>query len=93
MAAAFALAIDDHGCVTQARLAYGGVAATPVRAKAAESALVGQQWGAEAFRAAESALSGVFQPMSDHRGSAGYRSAMILSLWRKFWTESQERPS
>ena len=48
VAAGFAIDLDDAGVVKQARLAYGGVAATPARASDAEKALVGKKWSAEA---------------------------------------------
>src|SRR5437763_14575766 len=44
VAACFAVTLAENGTITKARLAYGGVAALPVRAKKAEDALVGKQW-------------------------------------------------
>ena len=44
------------GCIEEARLAFGGMAATPKRAEAAEAALRGRAWGEPAFEAAEQAL-------------------------------------
>ena len=58
VSAAAALTVED-GVVTQARLALGGVAAKPWRARAAEQALAGSRAGDDAFRrAAEAALTG-----------------------------------
>jgi xanthine dehydrogenase YagS FAD-binding subunit len=57
VSAAAALRVED-GVIRQARLALGGVAAKPWRARAAETALLGLRPGAEAFRrAAEAALA------------------------------------
>jgi xanthine dehydrogenase small subunit len=87
VAGAFALGLSE-GVVTQARLAYGGIAATPVRARAAEEALVGRRWSEAAVRDAQAALEGAFTPMSDQRGSAAYRSAMVTRLLDKLWADT-----
>ncbi len=80
VAAAFALDVGDDGTIRRARLAFGGVAATPVRAHAAEEALEGHRWNAESARLAKAQLEGAFTPIDDHRGSAAYRSAMVTRL-------------
>jgi xanthine dehydrogenase small subunit len=87
VAAAFALDLDAAGIVTRARLAYGGVAATPARARAAEDALIGKRWSAAAVEAVKAELRGAFTPMTDQRGSADYRKAMITSLVDKLWLD------
>src|SRR4029434_770916 len=46
VAVAFLVEVDSAGCVAQARLAFGGVAPTPVRALKTEAALLGQPWTA-----------------------------------------------
>jgi xanthine dehydrogenase YagS FAD-binding subunit len=57
VSAAAALRIED-GTIREARLALGGVAAKPWRARAAEAVLAGAKLGAAAFRqAAEAALA------------------------------------
>jgi len=53
------------------------VAATPIRALATETALVGQQWSAETVRAVSEVLAGEGTPLDDHRASASYRAAML----------------
>jgi xanthine dehydrogenase small subunit len=88
VAAAFALELDAAGTVTAARLAYGGIAATPVRAHAAEQALLGKRWSREAVDEAKAALEGAYTPMTDQRGSAGYRQAMITRLVDKLWADA-----
>lgn len=66
VSAAAALEIQN-GRIVQARLALGGVAARPWRARAAEKALVGQPPTEEAFtRAADLALEGA-APSGDNR--------------------------
>lgn len=73
------------GRVAAARLAYGGMAATPKRATAAEQTLLGQVWGEPAIRRAQDAMTEDFAPISDMRASAGYRMTVARNLlWRSF---------
>lgn len=86
VAAAFAIDIGDDGTVASARIGLGGVAATPIRARATEAALVGRRWDVDAVRDAASVLGSEGTPMSDHRASAEYRALMLnrslLKLFR-----------
>ncbi len=85
-----ALAIERNGnVVTQARLAFGGMAATVKRAAAAESALVGQPWSEDAMRAAQAALAADFKPLTDMRASAAYRLRVAQNLLWRFWLETR----
>ncbi|GAA1059306.1 xanthine dehydrogenase small subunit [Agromyces bracchium] len=78
VAVAFAIDLDEErGTVASARIGLGGVAATPIRARATEAALVGREWTDETVREAASVLGGEGTPMDDHRASAAYRSAML----------------
>jgi xanthine dehydrogenase small subunit len=83
VAAGFAIDTDASGAITRARLAYGGVAATPVRARRAEAALLGRSLDLASIRAAREAAAAELSPIDDHRGSARYRRAMIGSLLEK----------
>lgn len=76
VAVAFALDVDG-GVVRRAAIGLGGVAATPIRATAAEDALVGRPWTEETVRAAADVLATAGTPMDDHRASAAYRAAML----------------
>lgn len=89
VAAALAIDLGEDGTITRARLAFGGVAATPVRAHAAEDALIGKRWTAETVADVAPLAEQAFTPMSDHRASAGYRQAMIVRLLEKFFAETQ----
>ena len=80
---AFYAEIDAAGVVRTARLAYGGVAATPLRAQKAEAALVGKTLAGAAAEVAE-ILRGEFAPIDDVRGGAAYRRGVVVSLWEKF---------
>jgi xanthine dehydrogenase small subunit len=89
VSAGLLVAVDGRGVVTEARLAFGGMAATPKRAAKAEAALVGQAWAPTAIEAAAAALAGDFTPMSDHRGSAAYRALVAANLLRGFYEETR----
>jgi len=79
----------NAGLVEQARIAYGGMAATPRRALKTEQALTGQRWSEEALEAAARRLPEDYTPLSDMRASAAYRSTVAANLLRRFWYESQ----
>jgi xanthine dehydrogenase small subunit len=85
---AFSLKIVG-GNVAAARIAYGGMAATPKRAAAAEAALLGKDWTREAVEQAIAALAGDFTPLDDMRASARYRMQVAGNLLLKAWLESQ----
>lgn len=90
VSATFSVVVRE-GQVEQARLAYGGMAATAARASRAEAALVGQPWEARAIDAAIVALAGDFEPLSDLRASAGYRLQAAGNLLKRFYLEHAER--
>uniref|UniRef100_Q02C49 Molybdopterin dehydrogenase, FAD-binding n=1 Tax=Solibacter usitatus (strain Ellin6076) TaxID=234267 RepID=Q02C49_SOLUE len=87
VAAAFSLTFDAASRIHTARLAYGGVAAVPLRCTEAEAALTGRSWNQSAVAAATSAIAATIHPLSDHRGSAAYRLALAQSLLAKFHHE------
>jgi xanthine dehydrogenase small subunit len=85
---AFHLTLDEIGRVSGARLAYGGMAGIPKRAKAAESALLGRSWDEAAVAAAIAALAQDFTPLTDMRASASYRLKVAGNLLRRFLIET-----
>ncbi len=76
VAVGFALEVEG-GIVRRAAIGLGGVAATPIRAVATEEALVGRPWSHRTVRHAAAVMATEGTPMSDHRASASYRSAML----------------
>ncbi|MGA5192973.1 xanthine dehydrogenase small subunit [Streptomyces exfoliatus] len=92
VAVAFALDIED-GIVRTARIGLGGVAATPIRARATEAALEGEPWTAETVEAAAAVLRGEGTPMDDHRASSLYRSAMLGQSLLKLYARTTEAVS
>ncbi|MCS7051752.1 MAG: FAD binding domain-containing protein, partial [Thermomicrobium sp.] len=72
------------GTCTRAAIALFGVATRPVRATAAEQALVGRALTAEAMReAAALAVEAVDEPLSDVHGSAAYRKQILPVVVRR----------
>ena len=85
---AFHLRLDADGTVTEARIAYGGMAATPRRAKAVEAALNGRSWTIGTVEAAMDTYQDDFEPISDMRASAEYRMAVARNLLKRFFLET-----
>ena len=83
----------EGGTITEARLAFGGMAATPKRAIHAEAALTGHPFTQATLDAAAQALPQDFTPLSDMRASATYRMRASQNLLRRFWLESQGTPA
>jgi len=83
---AYALEMKD-GRIAAARLAHGGVAATPKRAQHAEAALTGKPWTLETFQAAGKALASDYSPIGDMRASAAYRLQVAQNLLQRFFHE------
>ncbi len=80
--------------IKTAKIALGGVAATPIRVPAAETALealsldgLGQaEPGSSADRVVE-ALQASIRPLSDLRGSSAFRRVLVENFVRKFLAE------
>ena len=90
VAAAFALALTPDGRVARLHAAYGGIAATPIRAGALEAAAVGRPWSAETIDALQPIAATIGTPLSDLRGTAEYRRAMVGRLLDKFFADTAD---
>jgi xanthine dehydrogenase small subunit len=89
---AVCLVINMHlheGRIAKISIGAGGVAATPVRAVKTEAALTGKPWTVDTAKEATGALRAEFQPISDMRASAAYRSEVLGNLMQRFWLETQ----
>jgi xanthine dehydrogenase small subunit len=86
---AFALQLEG-GKVKSARIAYGGMAATPKRARQVEAALEGKPWTEATIEAAMRALEQDFAPIDDWRASAVYRMAAARNLLRRLHIETTD---
>ena len=90
---AFRFTLHDRRIVS-ARVAFGGMAATPRRATRAEAALSGASLDDQAnWAPALRALDADFAPITDQRASAGYRRDVARGLLRKALTEVAGTPS
>jgi xanthine dehydrogenase small subunit len=82
---------DNGGrTVESIRIGLGGVAATPIRALAAEEALAGRPWTREVAATAAEEMARAGTPMGDHRASEAYRIAMLRNSLLKFYAETHE---
>ncbi|WP_323118487.1 xanthine dehydrogenase small subunit [Burkholderia alba] len=88
--AAFALELTADGTIATARIAFGGMAAIPRRAAQAEAALVGARWDDPAARRAMDALEADYQPLTDLRASAAYRTRVARNLLWRFHLETRD---
>ena len=75
------------GLVTAARIAFGGLAATPKRANALEAALTGQPWNDASVTTAMAALAQDFTPLSDMRASAEYRLETAKNMLARYFDD------
>ncbi len=80
---------EKGGVVESVRIAFGGMAATPKRAKAVEAALIGKNWSMETVEAALAAFGEDYQPLTDMRASAEYRLLTAQNLLKRFFLETQ----
>lgn len=78
VAAGVALTLSDDGrTIRGARIGVAGAGPTPLRARSAESVLVGAVVSRETFAAAGEAAAAESDPLEDTEGSAWYRREMI----------------
>jgi aerobic carbon-monoxide dehydrogenase medium subunit len=78
------MSVDDHGVISNAHVAFNGVADHAYRATAVENALNGHVLTAERIAAAaEHATDGVDSVMGDHYASAPYRTKMATVFCRR----------
>lgn len=71
--------------VIDLHVAYGGIAATPLRLRKTESLLRGKVWDAELLDRAVAGLHQEITPISDLRGSAAFRRVVSENLLRRFF--------
>ena len=74
--------LDGDGRIASARIVLGAVGATPIRARAAEQALLGQAPTPRALADAAALVRDEIHPIEDARGSPSYKREMA-----RVWTE------
>jgi len=89
---AFYLVLDDAGNVADIRIAFGGMAATPKRARTVEAELIGKPWTEATVTAARAAFDADYQPLTDWRATAEYRQLTAKNLLLRFYLETSGAP-
>lgn len=83
--------LDEQGVCTDARVAIGAVAPTPLLVPGAATALIGTQIDEAAVQAAGAACTAAAQPISDKRGTADYRRTVVGVLARRAIAIARQR--
>ncbi len=78
----------DAGGIAQARIAFGGMAGTPKRARAVEQRLIGKPWTHDTVLGALDGFAEDFSPISDVRASAEYRALVARNLLVRVFKEN-----
>jgi xanthine dehydrogenase small subunit len=81
---------QSEGLITDARVAFGGMAAIPKRAAQTEAALIGQAWNEQTAKQAMLKLAEDYTPLADMRASADNRSTSAANLLYRFYLETCE---
>lgn len=79
----------EGGIVRAARIAFGGMAGVPKRAKTVEAALIGQHWNMATIKTAQAGFDADYQPLSDMRASARYRLETARAMLARYYGEDQ----
>jgi xanthine dehydrogenase small subunit len=83
---AFNLTITND-VVTDAKIAFGGMAGTPHRASKVEAALIGQPWTQTTTATAAELFTQDYTPMSDMRASATYRMEIAQNMLHRYFAD------
>ncbi len=91
LSAGLALTLNAQGEVSDARFAFGGMAAIVKRATHAEAAVRGKPWSEATARAAAAALAQDYTPITDLRAGASYRQRTAANLLIRLWLQTREQ--
>ncbi|WP_332670931.1 FAD binding domain-containing protein [Aromatoleum sp.] len=75
--------VKRDGALTDTRVAFGAVAATPVRAKQTEAALEGRRLDGDTIEAAANTARDEVTPIDDVRATAWYRKELIHNMTKR----------
>ncbi len=75
--------VKENGCLTDARVAFGAVAPTPIRGRATEAALEGAALDDRRIEEIAHVAEQEISPISDVRASAWYRKRLICELTQR----------
>jgi xanthine dehydrogenase small subunit len=84
VSAAIAMPLSHQGLIHNAAIAFGGVAATPMRLYAVESLLENQKPSLELWQRATAQLHEHMEPLSDVRGTSAYRRVLVDHIFRSY---------
>lgn len=85
------LRLGEDGSIAEARLALASVAPTPIRSPTAERKLVGERPNGALFEEAGRLAGQDARPISDTRGSAAYRRALVAVLMARVLADCGRR--
>ena len=88
---AVALSMGPDGCIDDCRVAFGSLAARPVRAFNVEEALRGQKPGGAALEGARAALAQDISPIDDVRATGEYRLSVAGTIMERAVAASSSR--
>lgn len=77
----------QNGQIISAKIAFGGMAAIPMRAKHCEAVLTGADWNMDTINRAKEALKQDFSPISDFRASKEYRFLTATNMLTRYFVE------
>ena len=89
---AFCLTLGENNTVERLRIAFGGMAATPKRARHVEAALDGKPWTEATIEAARATFDSDYQPLTDWRATKEYRMLATKNLLTRFYMETVGTP-
>ena len=92
VSAGFSVHLNGEGRVDDLVLAYGGMAATPARARKTEAFLHGKPWTRGVVEEGMKVIETEFHPLTDVRGSAEFRMMIARNVLLKFWDETTKAP-
>ncbi len=75
--------VKENGCLTDARVAFGAVAPTPIRGRYTEDALEGAALDERRIEEIAHVAENEISPISDVRASAWYRKRLIYELTQR----------
>lgn len=90
---AFNLSLDENGNVREARICFGGMAATPKRASKVEVFLAGKPWNEATIEASRAVFDQDYTPLTDWRATAEYRMLAAKNLLTRFFLETTGEPT
>jgi xanthine dehydrogenase small subunit len=91
--ACFAAELGADGRIASCRIAFGGMAAVPLRLPQVEEMATGRTWDEALDDEVVEALGEAMTPISDLRAGAAYRRRVAASLWLRFAAEQRDGAS